>query len=86
MAASKTTISTDAGKPDAAVPVTNGCALPGAAIQGDVTASPFPPVPTIDGALYLAAEILFPKPWARHNAELWCNGNGWRNQADGFFE
>jgi len=30
----------DAGKPDAAVPVTNGCAFTGAAIQGDEQPSP----------------------------------------------
>ncbi len=35
------TISTDAGEPDGAVPVANGCSSPGAA-QGDVTASAIP--------------------------------------------
>ena len=78
----------DAGKPKAAVPVTNGCALPGAAIPGPVhQAGPFP-IPTIDSALYLAAEIEF---WpARSNHELLgaapdgtCQ---WRDQADGIFE
>ena len=42
--------------------VTNGCALPGAAIPGDVTASSVS-IPTIDGALYLAAEILWPNAY-----------------------
>jgi diaminobutyrate acetyltransferase len=78
----------DAGKPDAAVPVINGCALPGAAIQGDVTASPIP-IPTIDGALYLAAEInIWPKIWsAAHNRDLWGAGPDgtctYRNDATG---
>ncbi len=41
---------------------------------------------TIDGAVYLAAEILFGEAWAaRHNAEIWGD-NSFRNQADGFFE
>lgn len=81
----------DTEKPDAAVPVTNGCALPSAAIRGDVTASPSPIEPSIDGALYLAAEILWPEFWpARRNHDLWGTGPDgtyqWRNQADGFFE
>lgn len=85
------TIYQDAGKPDAAVPVTIGCALPGAAIRGDVTPSPFPIEPSIDGALYLAAEILWPDFWpARSNHDLWGTGPEGtyqcRNQADGFFE
>lgn len=72
MAAQSRTISPDLGKPDTAVPVANGCALPRAAASGDVTASPFQTEPTIDGALYLAAEILWPEPWAAaHNRELW---------------
>jgi len=85
------TIHRETGKPKAAVPVTNGCALPDAAIPGDVTASPIPIEPTIDGALYLAAEILWLEIWlARHNHDLWGTGPDgtyrWRNQADGFFE
>lgn len=36
------TIYRDAGKPDAAVPVTNGCALPGSAMTGELTVSPIP--------------------------------------------
>jgi hypothetical protein len=81
----------DAGKPKAAVPVTNGGALPGAAIPGDVTASPIPIEPSIDGALYLAAEILWPEFWpARSNHDQWGTGPDgtyqWRNQADGFLE
>lgn len=80
----------DTGKPETAVPVTNGCASPSAAIEGELPGSPIP-IPTIDGALYLAAEILFPEIWpAAHNRELWGAGPdgtfGWRNQADGVFE
>jgi hypothetical protein len=91
MASLPNTIYRDAGKPKAAVPVTNGCALPGAAIPGDVTQSPIPIEPSIDGALYLAAEILWPEFWpARSNHDLWGTGPDgtcqWRNQADGFFE
>lgn len=86
------TIYRDAGKPDAAVPVTNGCALPGAGIPGPVhQAGPSPIEPSIDGALYLAAEILWPEFWpARSNRDLWGTGPDgtyqWRNQADGYFE
>ena len=85
------TIYRDAGKPYAAVPVTNGCALPGAAIPEDVTASPFPIEPSIDGALFLAAEFIWPEFWpARSNHDLWGTGPDgtydWLNQADGFFE
>lgn len=73
-----------------AVPLTDGCTLPGAAIRGDVTASPIP-VPTIDGALYLVAEIIWPEFWpAAHNHDLWRAGRDgtcqWRNQADGLYE
>lgn len=86
-----TTISTDTGKPKAAVPVTNGGTSPGAALQGELTRSPIPIEPTIDGALYLAAEILWPEIWpAAHNRELWGAGPdgtyAWRSQADGTFE
>jgi hypothetical protein len=85
-----TAIDQDAGKRDAAVPATNGCTLPGAAIRGDVTASPSPS-PTIDGALYLTAEVIWPEIWpALHNHELWGAGPDgnyhWRDQADGFYE
>ena len=70
-------------------PVTNSCALPSAPAIGDATASPVP-IPTIDGALYLAAEILLPEFWpAGSNHDLWGGGPDgtyqWRNQADGFF-
>jgi hypothetical protein len=42
MAALPKTIYRDAGKPDAAGLVTNGCALPGAAVREDVSASLIP--------------------------------------------
>lgn len=85
------TIYRDAGKPDTAVPVTNGCTSRAAAIPGDVTAASPIPIPTIDGALYLAAEIIWPEFWpARSNRDLWGMGPDgtyqWRNQADGCFE
>jgi len=48
-------------------------------------------VPTVDGALYLAAEVIWPETWpARSNLDLWGTGPdgtyAYRNQADGFFE
>jgi hypothetical protein len=83
----------DGGKPEAsAVPVTNGCALPGEAIPGGVTASPIPIGPTIDGPeVYSAAETIWPEIWpAAHNRALWKTGPDGtyasRNQADGAFE
>jgi hypothetical protein len=80
------TISTDTGKANTPVPVTNGCALPGAAIQGELTGSPIPIEPTIDGMAYLIAEILSPEPWAAaHNRELWNNEGDWRSDATGAF-
>lgn len=84
------TIFRDAGKPDQAVPVTNGCALPGAAMTGELTGSPIP-IPTTDGAASLAAEIIWPEIWpAAHNREIWKTGRdgayAWRDRADGFFE
>lgn len=46
--------------------------------------------PTIDGALYPAAEIIWPEISAVHNRDLWGAGPdgtyAWRNQADGVFE
>jgi hypothetical protein len=77
----------DAGKPDQAVPVTSGYTSPGAAIPGDVPASPIP-IPAVNGALYLAAEIVWPEFWpARHNHEIWQTGpdgtNTYRNDATG---
>ena len=48
----------DAEKPDAAVPVTNGCASPGAATTGDATASPIP-VRTANGATLHGKESHF---------------------------
>ena len=88
MAALPKTIYRDAGKPYLAVPVTNGCASPGAAIQGELTGSPIPIEPTIDGALYLAAEIIWPEIWpAAHNAEICGTGPdgtyAYRNDATG---
>jgi hypothetical protein len=86
MAAPKTTISTDAGKPDAALPVANSCTLPGAATSGELTGSPIPIEPTIDGMAYLIAEILSPEPWAAaHNREFWNNEGDWRSDATGAF-
>ena len=77
------TISTDQGKPDRAVPVTSGCALPGAAITGEVLTGASPiPIPTTDGALWLAAEVIYGEAWAvRHNAEIW---GAWCNDATGY--
>jgi ribosomal protein S18 acetylase RimI-like enzyme len=51
----------DAGKPDLAVPVTIECALPGAFIQGEVTASPFP-ILALDATRHLTLEIRPPRP------------------------
>jgi hypothetical protein len=91
MAALEKLIYRDAGKPDAVVPVTTGCTLPGAAIQGELTGSPLPIEATLDGALYLAAEVVFGEAWAaQQKEELWQTGPdgtyAWCNQADGFFE
>jgi hypothetical protein len=74
------TIYRDAGKPDQAVPVTSGCALPGAAISGELTGSPIP-IPTTDCALIFDAEVTYGEEWAaRHNAEIW---GAWFNDATG---
>jgi excisionase family DNA binding protein len=80
----------DAGKPDATVPVTNGCTSAGVAILGDAATSPNQ-IPTTDGALYPAAEIIWPEIWpAAYNRDVWEAGPdgtyGWRDQCDGFFE
>jgi hypothetical protein len=77
------------GTPNAAVP--NGSPLPAAAIQGELSGSPIPIEPSVDGALYLAAEIIWPEIWpARSNLDLWGTGPdgtyAWRNQCDGVFE
>jgi hypothetical protein len=86
------TIYRDAGKPDQAVPVTTECVLPSAFTSGEALTGPSPiPIPTIDGAAYLALEITWPEIWpAAHNREIWNAGPdgaySWRNQADGFFE
>ncbi len=84
------TIYRDAGKPNQAVLVTTECALPGAFTPGELTSSPIP-IPTTDGAAYLALEIIWPEIWpAAHNHELWNTGPdgtyAWRDQADGFSE
>jgi len=64
-----------------AVPVTNDCALPGAAISGELTGSPIP-IPSTDGALCLADEVIYGEAWAaRHNAEIW---GAWCNDATGY--
>jgi hypothetical protein len=80
-AANLVTVHRDAGKPDGAVPVTNGCALPGAAISGELTGSPIP-ISTPDGALGLAVEFIYGEAWAAgHNAEIW---GAWCNDATGY--
>jgi hypothetical protein len=72
------TISTDAGKPEAAaVPVKSECVSPGAFIQGEPDPAP------------LFNPGIFPEPWAaRHNRELWLTGpdgtEGWKNGPDGW--
>jgi hypothetical protein len=81
----------DTGKPDAAVPATNGCALPGAAHRGELTGSSLPIEPTIDDGLHGAAETIWAEIWpAAHNEEIWGAGPdgtfAWRNQADGVYE
>jgi hypothetical protein len=44
-------------------------------------------MPTCDGALFLAAEVIYGETWAAtHNAEIWQNENAFRNQPDGFFD
>jgi len=83
------TISTDQGKPDQAVPVANGCALPGAASTGELTGSPIP-IPTTGDAALLAQEIISGEPdFFTGSARALFAGllrRHWRNQADGFFE
>lgn len=73
--------------PEASLPLTKGCTSPGAAIQGELTGSPIPIEPTIDGGLYLAAEI-WAEGWpAAHDRDIWSAGadgtcgNAWRNDA-----
>ncbi|MGP0076182.1 MAG: hypothetical protein ACLPWF_30035 [Bryobacteraceae bacterium] len=90
MATALKTIFGDAGKPDQAVPVTNECALPGVFTPGELTGSPIP-IPTTDGAAYLALEIIWAEIWpATHNRDVWGTGPdgtyAWRNQADGAFD
>ncbi len=65
------------------LPGQNGCALPGAASTGEELTCPSPiPIPTTDGALYLAAEVIYGEAWAaRHNAEVW---GAWCNDATGY--
>jgi hypothetical protein len=62
----------DAEKPGTAAPTHNGHALPGAAINGANLPVGRLPIPTTDGALYLANEVIYGEAWAaRHNAEIW---------------
>jgi hypothetical protein len=70
-----------------ACPVANGRGEPAASNPGPV---PYQagPTPTTDGALYLAAEIIWPEIWpARHNHEVWKTGpdgtcgESWKNDA-----
>jgi hypothetical protein len=78
------TISGDAGKPNRAVPVTTECAEPGAFTPGPVPYRAAGPtsIPTTDGALYLAGEVIYGEAWAfRHNAEIW---GAWCNDATGY--
>jgi hypothetical protein len=69
------------------LPGQNGCASAGAASTGEELtgelAGPSPiPIPTTDGALYLAAEVIYGEAWAaRHNAEIW---GAWCNDATGY--
>ena len=86
----KTTIYRDAGKLHAAFPVKNECGEPAAFTPGSVPYRGWPfSIPTGDGALYLAAEILWPEIWpAAHNRELQkadgTYSEGWKNDATGF--
>ena len=76
-------------KPKAAAPAATECGVPAAFTPGPVYYRAGP-IPTTDGALLLAMEILWPEIWpAAHNHELWgarpdgtCD-NAWRNDATG---
>jgi hypothetical protein len=57
-------------KPITAAPAATECGGPAAFTPGPAYQAG--PIPTIDGALLLAAEILWPEIWpAAHNRELW---------------
>jgi hypothetical protein len=80
----------DLEKPSAAAPVTTECGEPAAFAPRPAPYRVAGSTPTIDGALYLAAEVLWPETWpARHNAEIWGTrpdgiyGDGWKNDATG---
>jgi hypothetical protein len=63
------------------LPGHNRCALPGAAITGEITGSPIP-IPTPDGAIYLAAGVAYGETWAvGHNSKIW---GAWCNDATGY--
>lgn len=71
-----------------AAPATTECGKPAAFTAGPVHQAG--PTPTLDGALFLAAEILWPEVWpAAHNRDLWVaepvahGGNAWRNDGTG---
>jgi hypothetical protein len=79
MAALPKTISQDAGKPDAAVLLINGCAA-GAAAPGEAKPSPF------NSQLEYALESWpFENAWERRfNVEVWGSSQTWRNDATGW--
>jgi hypothetical protein len=80
----------ESGSADRPLPLKPSAPHPAAhSRRGELTGSPLP-IPTVDGDLYLAAEILWPEIWpASHNSELRrCGtalsaGNAWRNDATG---
>ncbi len=93
--------SVNAGKPEAsnlsdqgpkpAAPLTFECAEPGALISGLAYLAGPVPQPTVDGAMWLAAELVFGEKWpSGHSHGLGLPGPDgtfrWRNQADGTFE
>lgn len=84
MAGRPETIYRDTGKPDTAVPVRNGYALPGAAIQGELTGSPIPIESTIDGApLTLSGLVSASAEWDAEFSEIRLNPDDLRFQPDG---
>lgn len=78
------TIFTGLEKPIMEAPAATECGVPAAFTSGPVHQAG--PIPTPDGALFLAAETLWPEIWpAAHNRELWgCRtDDAWRNDATG---
>ncbi len=76
-------------KPKTAAPAATECGAPAAFTPGPAYQAG--PTPTLDGALYLAAEILWPEIWpAALNSELWGAGpedmcrERWKNDASGY--